>query len=252
MVRGSKIVLKAYIIKRGGTMLNSKDKAKKINAENLFYKYNGSYYAMSLDGLLDIYKNFNVDKNTEKKWINNIKIELITNLKEDLKENKDIYQYFSNFIKLALSDNDFIYFSDVIDYIKDNIKNVNDFEKLLISEKVIQIAIKYIDFKKMVLLSIDKEDYLANLKDIESSLNLSNILIDNISKYNGDLTESRVKNVKKQIEDFLKQVKDTLQLEQDALNKKIPLEIFSGEDSECQFPVRIIKPNETTYKAILL
>lgn len=39
------------------------------SAKELFFKYNGSYYLMSREGVLDLYKAFNIPKALEQSWL---------------------------------------------------------------------------------------------------------------------------------------------------------------------------------------
>lgn len=199
---------------------------RNVDAKKIFDKHNGSYYAMSLDGSLETYKSYDIKEEEEKKWKSEKKIKLLEDLESGIKQKISIYRYFSNFTKLILSDNNFDGFNYIIAIISKYVNNLDDFEKLLISEKIIQISRKYINFKDILMKSINIETYLSNLSEIQSALLLNIELYKNISKYDENLTESRVEKVKLQTIYFEEQVKKSLIRKQNVQDKSLSCRIY--------------------------
>lgn len=108
-------------------------------AKKILLKYHGSYFQMHRDGELDKYKNYNVDSDTEKKWLYEHKIELIERLRlhksADISFSQTCRSIF-NIMKITKSDE---CAENLINIIKENLSKADSFIKLIIAEELQEI-----------------------------------------------------------------------------------------------------------------
>lgn len=153
------------------------------NGESIFKKYNGSYYAMSLNGDLEKYKELNIEKHIEKKWLEEKKYELLKKLMLD----EYNHSAFFRLCKMLIREIDLDIYDKLISIINKKTTVLNDINKLLISEQIIKIGKKYI--KKEQLEEFAKNEQLEKyLTVFDRSLLLSKRFINSI-------LESKILNI---------------------------------------------------------
>ena len=100
-------------------------------AKELFLKYVGNGFHMHRDGVLDIYRKYNIDSEIEKEWLNEYYSELIEKLKSS--ESPDIFWLICEVIKATKSTNKMEYLMDILNLC---IVNWDSFERLRIAEEI--------------------------------------------------------------------------------------------------------------------
>lgn len=100
-------------------------------AKELFLKYIGNSFQMHRDGVLDIYRKYNIDSKIENEWLNEYYSELIEKMKSS--ESPDKFWLICEVIKVTKSTNRLEYLMDIINLC---IVNWDTFERLRIAEEI--------------------------------------------------------------------------------------------------------------------
>ena len=165
-------------------MIGYLDNSNILKGKEIFDKYNGDYYAMSLDGTIEEYKSLNISEEIEKDWIKQRENDLL----KKLEDGKDIYINFSKLCDIILAENNFESYSKMISSILSNYKELNDFQMLLIAERIIEIRERYVNYKNIILIRLEEKKYLENLNKINKSLILSD-------KFSNLILKSKILNI---------------------------------------------------------
>jgi len=171
-------------------------------AKELFLKYMGSYFQMHRDGVLDKYREYNIDFEIEKKWLNEYFFELIEKLNSS-KSPDIIFSRLCNVMKATKSSN---LISCLMEVSSLCITNWDSFVRLRIAEEL-QDLIEFFS-KNYIDQSSEILKYKNFVIDIFKSIINEQIVISVETRQHVTLEDiSSDENLRKRTENRLKRFK---------------------------------------------
>lgn len=131
--------------------MNKIDKAKEI-----FLRYQGSYFQMERDGVLSHYRSYNINQETEKKWIKEYQSELIAQIEAGI----SIDVHLSHLCSAIRQYKDDEYLNRLTNILSKILASVDTFIQLRIAEELLEIVQYFISNK------IGNKENLKSLKDL--------------------------------------------------------------------------------------
>ena len=133
-------------------MKNSLEEAK-----NMFIKYNGSHFFMSREDDYEKYKGYNISKEQELIWINEIQQKNISEIKSGLLDAENIANRFSAILSSLRTHKNIELIPIIVDTIKNLSGRLDSFSKMRISECILE-TVRSLRFNKDLQNNIIIED----------------------------------------------------------------------------------------------
>ena len=105
-------------------------------ARRIFDEYNGSYFQMEREGVYKNYKRFDVPKELEKSWIDEIQNNIRQKL--NLEQNgNEIVSFFSKLNQIACHNNDMDSISYLVEFAENNQHKLDSFSNVILAESIL-------------------------------------------------------------------------------------------------------------------
>ena len=153
-------------------MKNSLEEAK-----NMFIKYNGSHFFMSREDDYEKYKGYNISKEQELIWINEIQQKNISEIKSGLLDAENIANRFSAILSSLRTHKNIELIPIIVDTIKNLSGRLDSFSKMRISECILE-TVRSLRFNKDLQNNIIIEDMKVFALDILKDISQNAIVVD--------------------------------------------------------------------------